>query len=171
MSKESELTNLELFQTAVNSIPQGVDLLHDPMLNKGTAFTAEEREAFGLHGLLPPRTVTQDIQVERILENFKMKENDLEKYIFLLSLEDRNRNLFYRVVMENLDTMMPIIYTPTVGKACQQFGHIFRRPRGLYISSNFKGRIADLLANWPYDDVRVIVVTDGERILIQEGKV
>ncbi|MCA9926623.1 MAG: NAD-dependent malic enzyme [Anaerolineales bacterium] len=165
MSKESELTNLELFQTAVNSIPQGVDLLHDPMLNKGTAFTAEEREAFGLHGLLPPRTVTQDIQVERILENFKMKENDLEKYIFLLSLEDRNRNLFYRVVMENLDTMMPIIYTPTVGKACQQFGHIFRRPRGLYISSNFKGRIADLLANWPYDDVRVIVVTDGERIL------
>ncbi|MBX3056116.1 MAG: NAD-dependent malic enzyme [Anaerolineae bacterium] len=152
-------------QAGVRPFPTGVDLLHDPILNKGMAFTAEEREQFQLRGLLPPRVLTQDLQAERVLRNFHKKPNDLEKYIFLLSLEDRNEALFYRVVMDNLMEMMPIIYTPTVGQACLEFGNIFRRPRGLYISADDRGRIADILHHWPHEDVRVVVITDGERIL------
>jgi malate dehydrogenase (oxaloacetate-decarboxylating)(NADP+) len=148
-----------------DSQPTGVDLLHTPLLNHGTAFTEEERDAFQLRGLLPPRVFTQERQVQRSLENYRKKPTDLEKYIYLIGLEDRNETLFYRLVMDNLEEMMPIIYTPTVGKACQEYAHIFRRPRGLYISAEDKGRVAEVLANWPYDDVEVIVVTDGERIL------
>lgn len=146
-------------------IPTGVELLHDPLLNHGTAFTKEEREKLGLTGLLPYQVIPQEKQVERILENFHRKPNDLEKYILLIGLQDRNEQLFYRVVMENIDVMMPIIYTPTVGQACQEYGHIFRRPRGMYITIKDKGRVASLLKNWPHEDVRAIVVTDGERIL------
>ncbi|MFZ0546281.1 MAG: NAD-dependent malic enzyme [Candidatus Promineifilaceae bacterium] len=144
---------------------EGIDLLHNPEFNKGTAFTCDERDALGLRGLLPPRVFTQEQQEMRVLENFERKPNDLEKYIYMISLADRNEALFYRVVVDNLAKMMPIIYTPTVGKACQQYAHIFRRPRGLYISAEDRGQIASILANWPHDDVRVIVVTDGERIL------
>jgi malate dehydrogenase (oxaloacetate-decarboxylating)(NADP+) len=147
------------------TLPTGQQILTDPFLTKGTAFTAEEREHLGLHGLLPPRILTQDLQAERILENFNQKSDALEKYIFLMGLESRNKNLFYRVVLDNLEQMMPIVYTPTVGEACQKFGHIFRRPRGLFISTADRGKILDRLQNWPQDDVRVIVVTDGERIL------
>jgi malate dehydrogenase (oxaloacetate-decarboxylating)(NADP+) len=145
--------------------PKGVALLHDPMLNKGTAFTASERDALGLRGLLPPHAHTIEDQVMRVMTNFNKKPNDLEKYVQLVSLQDRNETLFYRVVMDNLETMMPIIYTPTVGKACQEYGHLFRRPRGIYVSANDKGHVVELIKNWPYKDVRVIVVTDGERIL------
>lgn len=145
--------------------PTGMNLLHNPLLNRGTAFTKEEREALGLRGLLPPRIFSQELQVQRAIDNFRSKPNDLEKYIYMIGLEDRNETLFYRVVIDYLETMMPIIYTPTVGKACQKFGLIFRRPRGLYISAEDKGDIAKLVANWPNDNVRVIVVTDGERIL------
>jgi malate dehydrogenase (oxaloacetate-decarboxylating)(NADP+) len=144
---------------------RGVELLHDPVLNKGTAFTEAERDRLGLRGLLPPRASTQEVQVARVLENLRRKTSDIEKYIFLISLQERNENLFYRVVMENVEEMMPIIYTPTVGQACQEFGHIFRRPRGLYITNRDRGRIRQILRNWPYSDVRMIVVTDGERIL------
>jgi len=144
---------------------RGVDLLHDPILNKGTAFTERERDALGLRGLVPTRMSTQEQQVTRVLENLRRKTSDIEKYIFLVSLQDRQENLFYRVVMDNLDEMMPIIYTPTVGQGCIEFGHIFRRPRGLYISFKDRGRIREILGNWPYHDVRIIVVTDGERIL------
>ncbi len=144
---------------------RGVELLHDPLLNKGTAFAENERDALGLRGLLPPRVATQDQQLERVLENFHRKSTELEKYIYLVSLQERNEALFYRLVIENLEEMMPIIYTPTVGLACQKYGHIFRRPRGLYITSRDRGRIKSLLQNWPLDDVRIIVVTDGERIL------
>jgi malate dehydrogenase (oxaloacetate-decarboxylating)(NADP+) len=144
---------------------RGADLLHDPVLNKGTAFTEAEREALGLRGLLPPRLATQDVQVTRVLDNLRRKPNDLERYIALISLQERNENLFYRVVMSNLDEMMPLIYTPTVGQGCQEYGHIFRRPRGLYISFKDRGRVQQILRNWPYPDVRIIVVTDGERIL------
>ncbi len=144
---------------------RGVALLHDPLFNKGTAFTEEERDALGLRGLLPPRVTTQDQQLVRVLDNYHRKESPLEKYIYLVSLQERNESLFYRLVMANLDEMMPIIYTPTVGIACQKYGHIFRRPRGLYLTKNDRGRIKLLLQNWPQADVRIIVITDGERIL------
>ena len=148
-----------------NPFPSGVDLLHDPVLNKGTAFNEEERDAFGLRGLLPPRVHSQEEQILRILENMRAQPSDLERYIFLLGLQDRNETLFYRAVLDHLDELMPIIYTPTVGRACQEYGHIFRRPRGVFISIRDAGRIEKVLCNWPYKDVRVIVVTDGERIL------
>jgi malate dehydrogenase (oxaloacetate-decarboxylating)(NADP+) len=146
-------------------IPRGAALLHDPLLNKGTAFTQAERKALGLQGLLPPHVHTMDEQVARVLDNYRRKASDIERYIHLASLQDRNETLFYRVIMDHLEDMMPIIYTPTVGQACQQFGHLFRRPRGLYISYEDRGHIAEVLRNWSQPDVRVIVVTDGERIL------
>jgi len=148
-----------------NPFPSGLHLLHDPVLNKGTAFNEEERDALGLRGLLPPRVHSQEEQILRILENMRAKSSDLERYIFMLALQDRNETLFYRAVLDHLDEMLPIIYTPTVGRACQEYGHIFRRPRGVFISIRDSGRIAKVLGNWPYKDVRVIVVTDGERIL------
>lgn len=146
-------------------IAKGVKLLHDPLRNKGTAFSEAERDALGLHGLLPPRVLSVEAQASRIVENFRRKPDDLEKYIHMIALEDRNETLFYRVVVDHIEEMMPIIYTPTVGKACQQYGHIFQRPRGIFLSRKFKGRMAEVLRNWPTHDVRVIVVTDGERIL------
>jgi len=144
---------------------RGVDLLHDPLINKGTAFTPAERDALGLRGLLPPRITTQEEQLERVLGNLRRKTSDLEKYIYLISLQERNENLFYRVVTEHLDEMMPLIYTPTVGLACQKYALIFRRPRGLYISLEDRGHVKHILQNWPHAGVRMIVVTDGERIL------
>ncbi len=143
----------------------GVELLHDPALNKGTAFTKEERDALGLEGLLPPHIHTQEEQVKRVMENFRRKPNDLERYIHMMALQGRNETLFYRVVLDYIEEMMPIIYTPTVGQACQEYGHIFRRPRGMFISTADQGRMAKVLRNWTDQDVRIIVVTDGERIL------
>ena len=146
-------------------IPRGAALLHDPLLNKGTAFSLEERAALGLQGLLPPHVHTMDEQVARVMDNYRAKPTDLERYIHLMSLQDRNETLFYRVVTEHLEDMMPIVYTPTVGQACQNWGHLFRRSRGIYVSYKDKGHIAEIMRNWPHKDVRVIVVTDGERIL------
>jgi malate dehydrogenase (oxaloacetate-decarboxylating)(NADP+) len=145
--------------------PKGSSLLRDPTLNKGTAFTDAERDALGLRGLLPPCVVTQDQQVARVLENFRKKTSNLEKYVNLAALHDRNEALFFRTVIDNVDEMLPIIYTPTVGLACQQFGHIFQRPRGLFISANDRGRIESILRNWPYREAAMIVVSDGGRIL------
>ncbi len=144
---------------------RGVKLLHDPVRNKGTAFTKEERLAKGLRGLLPPRINTEEMQVMRIMENLRRKTSDLERYIMLVALQDRNETLFYRVVVDHLQEMMPLVYTPTVGKACQLYGHIYRRPRGLYISREDRGHVKEVLLNWPHRDPRVVVVTDGERIL------
>lgn len=146
-------------------LPRGVALLRDPLLNKGTAFTEAERAALGLRGLLPPHVFALEEQVLRVLESFRRKETDLDRYIYLVGLQDRNEALFYRVLMDNLEDMMPIVYTPTVGQACQQFGHLFRRARGLYVSYEDRGSIAEILRNDPQTDVRVIVMTDGERIL------
>ncbi len=143
----------------------GQELLHDPLLNKGTAFTDRERNEWGLHGLLPPRVTTIEDQVMRAMENYRAKPNDLEKYIFLDGLHDRNETLYYRLIIDHMEEMMPIVYTPTVGKACQEFGHLYRRGRGMFFSALDRGNIARFLRNWPADDVRVIVVTDGERIL------
>jgi malate dehydrogenase (oxaloacetate-decarboxylating)(NADP+) len=144
---------------------RGVDWLNSPIFNKGTAFTDAERDTLGLRGLLPPHVHTMQEQVVRVMNNFGTKPNDLERYIQMVSLQDRNETLFYRVVMEHLEDMLPIIYTPTVGRACQEYGYIFRRSRGFYISSRERGQIEKTLRNWPVTDVRVIVVTDGERIL------
>jgi malate dehydrogenase (oxaloacetate-decarboxylating)(NADP+) len=144
---------------------RGADLLNDPALNKGTAFTEAERDAFGLRGLLPPRVVTQDEQLLRLLPAVRNKATPLDQYTYLVGLHDRNTTLFYRLVIDNLEELMPVLYTPTVGQACQQFGQVFRRSRGLYVSADDAGRVADVLANWPMQDVRMIVVTDGERIL------
>ncbi|MBM4060579.1 MAG: NAD-dependent malic enzyme [Planctomycetes bacterium] len=144
---------------------RAIDYLHDPRLNKGTGFTDAERDALGLRGLLPPRVLTQREQVSRILESFRSKPTPLEKYIYLASLMDRNEHLFYRTVIDNIEETMPIVYTPTVGEACQKFAHIYRRARGLYVSAADRGRIAKVLYNWPERKVRMIVVTDGERIL------
>jgi malate dehydrogenase (oxaloacetate-decarboxylating)(NADP+) len=148
-----------------SDFPRGVRLLHDPVRNKGTAFTAAERDALGLRGLLPPRVQTQALQVRRVMENLREKATGLDRYVFLVSLQDRNETLFYRVAIDHLDEIMPIIYTPTVGEACQAYGHIFRRPRGLYVTAEDRGHVDRVLANWPHPDVRMIVVTDGERIL------
>jgi len=145
--------------------PSGAALLRDPILNKDAAFTEEERQILGLRGLLPARVQTMEEQVVRTLENFRRKPDDIEKYLFMISIQDRNRTLFYRVVIDYIEEMMPIIYTPTVGQACLEYGHIFRRPRGIFISAKDRGRMPELLGNWAYRDVRIIVVTDGERIL------
>ncbi len=144
---------------------RGWELLYHPDVNKGTAFTADERAAGGLEGLLPPRVHSLGTQVSQAMETFRQKPTDLEKHIFLMALQDRNERLFFKTMMDHIDVLLPIIYTPTVGEASQRYSHIFRRPRGLYITIEHKGRIEEILRNWPQSDVRIIVVTDGERIL------
>jgi len=145
--------------------PHGPHLLSDPLLNKGTAFTERERDVLGLRGLLPPRVFTLEEQVNRSLKAVRRKQDAVEKYIYLTNLQNRNEVLFYRLVTEHLEEMIPLIYTPTVGQACLEYGSIFRRPRGLFISLHERGRIAEVLRLWPQESVRLIVVTDGERIL------
>jgi malate dehydrogenase (oxaloacetate-decarboxylating)(NADP+) len=149
--------------TPVDS-PRGMALLRDPLLNKGTAFTEAERDALGLRGFLPAHVFSMKTQAERVLANLRTLPNDLAKYVSLNELHDRNEALFFRVVCDNIDEIQPLIYTPTVGLACQRFGYIFQRPRGLFIGANDGGHIAELLGNWPYP-AKLIVVTDGERIL------
>jgi malate dehydrogenase (oxaloacetate-decarboxylating)(NADP+) len=146
-------------------MPRPLDYIHDPRLNKGTAFTEAERDTLGLRGLLPPRVVAPQEQEARVLENFRSKSSPLEQYIYLTSLQDRNEHLFYRVLIDHIEEMLPIIYTPTVGEACRQFGHIFRRPRGLYLCPQDQGRVKEILRHWSEPEVAIIVVTDGERIL------
>jgi malate dehydrogenase (oxaloacetate-decarboxylating)(NADP+) len=149
-----------------NQLPKGGDLLCDSMLNKGSAFTEKERENLGLLGLLPPRVNSIENQSLRVMENLRVKTSPLEKYVYLTSLQDRNKTLFYRVLVDHIEELMPIVYTPTVGQACLEYGHVFRSGiQGLFIASEHRGRIREVLGNWPSKDVRIIVVTDGERIL------
>ena len=145
--------------------PTGYDLLHNPRLNKSTAFTEAERRAFGLEGLLPPAVATTELQVARRHAEIASLGDDLLKYLVLSDLQARNETLYYAVLMSDPATYMPLVYTPTVGEACQKFGHIFREPRGMYLPISARGRLKELLSNWPEKDVRFIVVTDGERIL------
>ncbi len=147
-----------------SEIPHGLDILHDPAFNKGTAFSLAERDHLDIRGLVPPGIATPEMQEARVLENYGRKSSDLERYIFLSDLQDRNETLFYRVLINNIEELMPIVYTPTVGAACKLFGHIYRRPHGLYISAEDQGSIRHVLQNWPYQ-AEIIVVTDGERIL------
>lgn len=144
---------------------KGYRALYHPAFNKSTAFTREEREEYGLKGLLPYKVGNQDNQLARVLENLRRKASDIEKFIFLASLHERNERLFYRTLLENIEEIMPLIYTPTVGQACKEFAHIFRRPKGFYITPEDKGNIREMLDNWPRPDTRVIVITDGQRIL------
>lgn len=143
---------------------RGLDVLRDPILNRGTAFTLEEREAYGLTGLLPPHIHTQADQAERFLIAFRKLADPLDKFVALNALHDRNEDLFFQILCDHIDEMQPIVYTPIVGLACQKFGQIFQRPRGMFISIRDKGNIARVLRNWPYEP-GIIVVTDGERIL------
>ncbi len=152
-------------ETLFRPASRGIDLLRDPLLNKGTSFTEDEREAYGLHGLLPPHVTTIDQQVARVMETYRKSGDILNRFIQLRDLQDRNETLFYRVVLDHIEEIMPIIYTPVVGKACQEYGNIYRRPRGMFVSKKRRGRILEILQRWPQKDVRVIVVTDGERIL------
>ena len=145
--------------------PRGYDFLRDNRLNKSTAFTADERTRYGLKGLLPHRVFPQEGQQIRVMENLRRKESDIERYIFLCALQDRNERLFYKTVISHIEEVMPLLYTPTVGQACKEFSHIFRRATGFYITPDDRGQIRSMLDNWPQDDIRVIVVTDGERIL------
>lgn len=156
-------------QKEKNSKPRsqikGVEVLRNPSYFKGMAFNIEERQLLGIHGLLPPAVLSQDIQVLRVMTNFWRETDDLDRYVDMINLQDRNEKLFYRVLKDNLEAMMPVVYTPTVGLACQKYGIAFRRSRGLFITIHDKGHIYDILCNWPESKVKAIVVTDGSRIL------
>jgi malate dehydrogenase (oxaloacetate-decarboxylating)(NADP+) len=144
---------------------RGIDILHDPVLNKATAYTETERQALGLVGLIPDVTESEDLQLRRVLQQLGHKTTDLERYIYLVNLLDNDETLFYRTLMSDPARFLPIVYDPTIGEACLKFGHIYRRPRGLYLSITRRGHVKDVLRNWPVQDVRVICVTDGGRIL------
>ncbi len=154
-----------MIPTEQSDVPRGMDLLNQQGLNKGTAFTEEERREFGLHGLLPPYVETLDQQVARAYGAYQRKDDDLERHIYLRALQDTNEVLFYRLLLDHIEEMTPMVYTPIVALACEQFSHIYRRPRGLFISYPLRDSIPQLLRNRPNKGVDVIVVTDGERIL------
>jgi malate dehydrogenase (oxaloacetate-decarboxylating)(NADP+) len=144
---------------------RGVDLLHDPRLNKGTAFSEAEREAFGLIGLVPDITETLDTQLSRVLLQLEEKSTDLDRFIYLINLLEINETLFYRTLMSDPARFLEIVYDPTIGEACLKFDHIMRRPLGMTVSISRKGRVREILRNWPEKDVRVICVTNSGRIL------
>ncbi|MFH4973561.1 hypothetical protein AB6A40_000270 [Gnathostoma spinigerum] len=165
---EKELALHKLYRPErVTPTKRGVDLLKTPRLNKGMAFRLYERQFLGIHGLLPPAFMTEEQQAYRVISKLREQPNDLARYIQLDGLQDRNEKLFYRVLCEHVKELMPIVYTPTVGQACQNFGYIYRNPKGVYITINDNSisKIHQILCNWPERDVRAIVVTDGERIL------
>src|SRR6516164_1604636 len=144
---------------------RGIDILHDPVLNKATAYTEAERQALGLVGLVPDVTESEDLQLRRVLQQLDTKPTDLERYVYLISLLDNDETLFYRTLMSDPARFLPIVYDPTIGEACLKFGHIYRRTRGMYLSITRKGHVKEVLRNWPVKDVRVICVTDAGRIL------
>src|SRR5580700_1804810 len=140
---------------------RGIELLRDPQFNKSTAFTETERDALGLTGLLPAAVDTEETQIQRALQQLGQKPTDLERYIYLIQLLDTDETLFYKVAMSDPARFLPILYDPTVGEACLKFGHIFRRPRGMYLSLKDKGNMRTVVKNWPEKDVRVICITSG----------
>ena len=144
---------------------QGAALLRDAAANRGTAFSAQARETLGLQGLLPPAIETPEQQVVRVMDNVRRQATDLDRYVYLGAVRERSETLFYRTILDHLGETLPLVYTPTVGQACQAFGRIFQAPRGLYITAQDRGHIRDILRHWPQQQVRVIVVTDGSRIL------
>ncbi|XAR69287.1 Malate dehydrogenase (oxaloacetate-decarboxylating) (NADP(+)) [Bertholletia excelsa] len=147
------------------SVASGYTLLRDPRHNKGLAFTEKERDAHYLRGLLPPAISTQELQEKKLMHNLRQYEVPLHRYMAMMDLQERNERLFYKLLIDNVEELLPIVYTPTVGEACQKYGSIFRRPQGLFISLKEKGKVLEVLKNWPEKNIQVIVVTDGERIL------
>ena len=170
-ARKTSATSSTVQQAANQPLPllrapkTGIDLLNDPRLNKGTAFTRAEREKLGLLGLLPPRIFTMADQAARVLSTIRKRATPIERYVDMISLLDRNETLFYRVLMEHLAELMPVVYTPTVGEGCLRYSHLFRRSRGIFLTRHERGRFQEILRHWPRPDVKVIVVTDGERIL------
>ncbi|HWP41092.1 MAG TPA: hypothetical protein VNL70_09215, partial [Tepidisphaeraceae bacterium] len=144
---------------------RGITLLHHPMYNRGSAFTLQQREMFGLRGLLPARVSTLEQQARRVYQNICRSSDPIQRYITLSALHDRNEVLFFRVLLDHLEQFLPIVYTPTVGQVCQEFSRLFRRPRGIWITPRDRGQIDQVLGDAPFEDVRLIVVTDNERIL------
>jgi malate dehydrogenase (oxaloacetate-decarboxylating)(NADP+) len=144
---------------------RGIELLRDPSINKSTAFTEAEKQALGIVGLVPDVTETEDLQLARVTLQLGHKNTDLDRYIYLINLLDHNETLFYRTVMSDPARFLPIVYDPTIGEACLKFGHIYRQPRGMYLSMTRHGKVKEVLKNWPQKDVRFICVTDGGRIL------
>ncbi len=168
-NRDTETTNPEkknptALPTSVGG-KRGIDILHDPIINKATAYTEAERQALGLVGLVPDVTESEDLQLRRVLQQLGDKPTDLERYIYLVNLLDNDETLFYRTLMSDPARFLPIVYDPTIAEACLKFGHIYRRARGMYLSITRKGKVKEVLRNWPVKDVRVICVTDGGRIL------
>ena len=143
----------------------GIDILHDPLWNKGTAFSMAERDRLGIRGLLPPVAKSLELQRDRVMQHLDSQENDIKRNMYLQDLHSRNETLYFNVLVNNIEQMAPLVYTPTVGLVCQEFGDQFRRSRGMYFSRHDKGEIGAIVHNWPHEDVHVIVVTDGSRIL------
>ncbi|XP_010033838.2 NADP-dependent malic enzyme [Eucalyptus grandis] len=162
---EDSATEDQLVTPWTVSVASGYSLLRDPHHNKGLAFAEKERDAHYLRGLLPPTVVSQDLQVKKMMHNIRQYQVPLQKYMAMMDLQEMNERLFYKLLIENVEELLPVVYTPTVGEACQKYGSIFRRPQGLFISLKEKGRILEVLKNWPERSIQVIVVTDGERIL------
>ncbi|KAF7830101.1 NADP-dependent malic enzyme isoform X2 [Senna tora] len=162
---EDSSTEDELITPGTFSVASGCTLLRDPRYNKGLAFTEKERDAHYLRGLLPPAILSQELQEKRMMHNLRQYEVPLHRYTALMDLQERNERLFYKLLIDNVEELLPIVYTPTVGEACQKYGSIFRRPQGLYVSLKDKGKILEVLKNWSEKNIQVIVVTDGERIL------
>ncbi|MED6145485.1 NADP-dependent malic enzyme [Stylosanthes scabra] len=162
---EERATEDQLITPWAFSVSSGCTLLRDPRYNKGLAFTEKERDAHYLRGLLPPAVFNQELQEKRLMHNLRQYEVPLHRYMALMDLQERNERLFYKLLIDNVEELLPVVYTPTVGEACQKYGSIFRRPQGLYISLKEKGKILEVLKNWPEKNIQVIVVTDGERIL------
>ncbi|KAL5558638.1 hypothetical protein UlMin_034849 [Ulmus minor] len=162
---EDRATEDQLITPWTVSVASGYTLLRDPHHNKGLAFTEKERDAHYLRGLLPPAVFSQDLQEKRLMQNIRQYDVPLHKYMAMMDLQERNEKLFYKLLIDNVEELLPVVYTPTVGEACQKYGSIFRRPQGLYISLKEKGKILEVLKNWPEKRIQVIVVTDGERIL------
>ncbi|KAJ7965921.1 Malic enzyme [Quillaja saponaria] len=162
---EDSATEDQLITPWTVSVASGYTLLRDPRYNKGLAFIEKERDAHYLRGLLPPAILNQELQEKRIMHNLRQYEVPLHRYTAMMDLQERNERLFYKLLIDNVEELLPVVYTPTVGEACQKYGSIYRRPQGLYISLKEKGKILEVLKNWPEKAIQVIVVTDGERIL------
>ncbi|XP_075505200.1 NADP-dependent malic enzyme, chloroplastic-like [Primulina tabacum] len=162
---EDSATEYQFITPWTVTVASGYPLLRDPRYNKGLAFTEKERDAHFLRGLLPPVPITQDLQVKKMMHNMRQYQVPLQRYMAMMDLQERNERLFYKLLIENVEELLPVVYTPTVGEACQKYGSIFRQPQGLFISLKEKGRILEVLKNWPEKKIQVIVVTDGERIL------